>query len=201
MGPKPKVLKMTISFSITTNTDFDCDLSAVLQRGQLEAFLTLLHAEERRSGTPHISTSGPLESLLHDGFEVRVCPFPLATITGPFNDEPDVAGVIEDAQTRGRKITIWRDGPSGPIRICPSMTSDADAEFSAPLDDGFALLGCFGMTNWNERERPAGEILRALAQPATRDRMTEQNVARYIPDLERLLATARYDATSRFGWI
>lgn len=195
---------MTVTFQITTDADFSCGLSAPMRRDQLDMFLALLHAEGRRTGRScfdaYLDGEQDIESMLRDGFEVRVCPLAPASISPIFGHDPQAMTVFENAQSRGRKVTIWMDPQAASIMMCPSMTSDADAEFDLPIDEGLALLACLEMTDWNDRLRPADEIARKLAEPATRARMAAENLAVHIPLVERLLDTAKYDPTSQFGW-
>ncbi len=80
------------------------------------------------------------------------------------------------------------------------MTTDVDAEFMVPTSDGFVLVDCLGLGEWNQRSRPADDVLRLLTEPATRDRITAQGVAGYLPSLERLLDTARGQPSANLGW-
>lgn len=196
---------MTITFLITTDADLAGGPVATIDRGQCTAFLAFLDAEAPRIGVelvdPSFDRAEPFDTMIRDGLEARVCPLALATVARIFHRDPDVISTVEDAQTRGRKLVIWGEGGAGPIHMCASMTTDVDAEFMVPTSDGFVLVDCLGLGEWNQRSRPADDVLRLLTEPATRDRIAAQGVAGYLPSLERLLDTARGQPSANLGWV
>lgn len=191
---------MSITFSIVTSADDSCDLYAVLASEQLTHFLDILRAESDRSNTVLLDGEGDLAAMLSDGFEARVCPVALAVLARVFDYDCAVIAVIDEAQFRRRKITIWRDKRDGSIKMCPSFTSDADAEMTLPTGHAFALLAGLGVETWTIGERPVRDIRRALAESATTRRMAAGKVAHYVPGLQRLLDTAHFDDSSRLAW-
>ena len=201
---------MAFFFSIETDADASCDLYATLAPYQLDGFLALLRAEEQRLGSSLFDEAGSLEAMLHDGFEARVCPIPLERIAPLFDNDPAAVTVVADAQSRARKVTIWRDRPllrttpptpDGPILICPATTSDTHAEMELPVPDALKLLMCLGIADWTESPRFADDVRRALAEPANREAIAAEGLAHIVPDLERLLATAAGDPTARLFWV
>lgn len=191
---------MSITFSIVTAADNNCDLYAVLSPEHLTRFLDVLRAETDRTNAALLDCEGDLDVMLADGFEARVCPFSLAVLARAFDHDCTVIAVLDEAQFRQRKVTIWRDDSDGLIKMCPSFTSDADAEMTLPTGHAFALLAGLGVEGWTIGERRVDDIRRVLAEPSTSRRMAAENVVQYVPGLERLLETARFDETSRLAW-
>lgn len=201
---------MAFFFSIETDADRSCALHAKLAPCQLDIFLAQLRADGQRLGAPLFNDGCDLGAMLHDGFEARVCPIPIERIAPLFGNDPAVITVIENARSRARKITIWRERPplranavppEGPILICPAMTSDTDAEMELPSPDALKLLLCLGLDDWTKRCCSANHVRRALAEPAIHEQIAAEGLAHVIPDLERLLATADGDPTARLLWV
>ena len=196
----PKEDEMTVTFHIATDADDTCALAAVIPPNRLAAFLDTLRYESGRQGLSLLDCDGDLEVMLSDGFEARVCPLSLAVLARALDYDPAAISVIDDAQFRGRKITIWQREPGGPIEMCPSFTSDTDAEMRLPNSHAFALLESLGIIGWSMGERPVDDIRRELANPNTLDRMAGEDVAHYVPQLERLLAST-IDQDARLIWV
>jgi hypothetical protein len=72
--------------------------------GDLSAFLALLRAEGERLGLALVGSASAFST-----FEARVCPLALATLSRPFDHDPAVIAVLDEAQFRDRRITIHVD--------------------------------------------------------------------------------------------
>ncbi|WP_088183867.1 hypothetical protein [Sphingobium sp. Z007] len=90
------------TFSIVTDADDTCALCATVRPDHLDGFLVLLRTEARHLNAPLLDCDGDLDGMLSDGFEARVCPFPLDHLARIFEHDPAVIT---------RKVTIWRQSP------------------------------------------------------------------------------------------
>lgn len=191
---------MTISFRIATAADDVDGPVAEISTAQLADFCSLLRGEGRRLATSLIDLDDDNESPPTWGFEVRVCPVSLATLAATFEFDPQVIAVLDEAQFRARRVSIWRVGAEGPYRMRPSITSDLAVELNLANGNAYALLESLGLSADSVGEAPIEEVRERLANPAIRRRMAAHNVTHYADPLERLLASAGMDERSRFEW-
>lgn len=82
-----------------------------------------------------------------------------------------------------------------------SLNSDAGVEVNLADGSAYALLQSLGLRPDSVGELPVHEVRRRLDNPAVRRRMDEEDVSQFIGALERLLATADLDDSSRFEWV
>lgn len=108
------------TFSIVTDADDTCALCTTVRPDHLDGFLVLLRTAARHLNAPLLDCDGDLDGMLSDGFEALVCPFPLDHLARIFEHDPAVITVVEDAQRRARKVTIWRQSP-GRTNPAPSI--------------------------------------------------------------------------------
>lgn len=191
---------MTVTFHIATAADDTRALAAMIPPDRLTSFLDILRYEGDRQGLSLFGEDSDLDAMLSEGFEARVCPVSLAPLARALDYDPAAISVIDEAQFRARKVTIWRNEAAGPIEMCPSLTTDTDAEMTLPNRHAFALLTSLGISGWSMGEQPVDDIRRELGNPHTLDRMAMENVAHYVPQLQRLLASAVDQEAARLIW-
>ncbi|HEX7857324.1 hypothetical protein ACQKJZ_18140 [Sphingomonas sp. NPDC019816] len=190
---------MSIVFRISTEFDDRPATAATVNARQLAAFRALLRSEGERTGTRLIDPDGE-DALLADTFEARVCPLALAAIARIFDYATDAITVIEEAQFRSRRVQLWRASPTGPLRMRVALTSDRGHELDLCEAPAMALLESLGLRADMVGEVPTETLRGRLANPTVQRRLREQDLDRYLPRLERLLADARFDDSSRFEW-
>ena len=117
-----------------------------------------------------------------------------------FDFAADVIAVLDEAQFRSRRVSFYRSRPDGPVAMRPSITSDLGVEMDLASGNAYALLESLGLRPDSVGELPVAEVRKRLDNPAVRRRMREQNIDHYADRLERLIATADTDDSSRFEW-
>jgi hypothetical protein len=97
-------------------------------------------------------------------------------------------------------VQLWRASPTGPLRMRVALTSDRGHELDLCEAPAMALLESLGLRADMVGEVPTETLRGRLANPTVQRRLREQDLDRYLPRLERLLADARFDDSSRFEW-
>lgn len=85
---------------------FDSPPPAPVAAEALTDFIAMLRSESARLGVPLLDPVRPDASFT---FEARVCPLPLATLARPFDHDPAVIAVLDEAQFRRRQVVIAAD--------------------------------------------------------------------------------------------
>jgi hypothetical protein len=191
---------MSIVFRIATAADDRDGPTATINARQLAAFRSLLRAEGSRLRLALIDPDDDEETPLAYSFEARVCPLALASMARVFDFAADVIAVLDEAQFRSRRVSFYRSRPDGPVAMRPSITSDLGVEMDLASGNAYALLESLGLRPDSVGELPVAEVRKRLDNPAVRRRMREQNIDDYAESLERLIATADTDDSSRFEW-
>lgn len=191
---------MSITFRIATSADDQHQTTATITAPQLAALRALLRAESARTGIDLLEPSGDGDDRPPCQFEARVCPLALATFAKIFDYETDAIEVIDDAQFRGRRISVFRGGPAASIRMRTSLTSDLGVELNLANGNAHTLLESIGLRPDSVGEIEVSAIRDRLANPVIRRRVAEEGLTRYVDRLDRLLATADTDETSRLEW-
>ena len=191
---------MSITFRITTAADDRPGPRAVINARQLAAFRTFLREESVRSRTVLLDPDAAEDAYLSYHFEARVCPLALATIVRVFDFDADVIGVVEEAQFRCRRISVWRDEPAGAIAMRVALTSDQGLELDLASGNAEVLLESLGLTPDSIGEIPVDTIRERLANPAVRRRAAAQGITPYLDRLDQLIGLADTDDTSRLEW-
>jgi hypothetical protein len=191
---------MSITFRIATAADDLQGPVATITARQLAAFRTFLRDESMRAGTVLLDPDAAEDEFLSYHFEARVCPIALASVTLVFDFQTDVISVVEEAQFRSRRVSVFRVEETGSIRMRVAFTSDVGAELDLTTDNAHALLEGLGLRPDSVGEIPIDTVRARLANPAVRRRAAEHGVTAYLDRLDQLLATAATDETSRLEW-
>ena len=191
---------MSITFRIATAADDLQGPVATITARQLAAFRTFLRDESVRTGSVLLDPDAADDEFLSYHFEARVCPIALASVTRVFDFQTDVISVVEEAQFRSRRVSVFRVEETGSIRMRVSLTSDVGAELDLTTDNAHALLEGLGLRPDSVGEIPIDTVRARLANPAVRRRAAEHDVTAYLDRLDQLLATAAADDTSRLEW-
>lgn len=191
---------MSITFRIATAADDQLGPIAKINARQLAAFRTFLREESVRTGTLLLDPDAAEDEFLSYHFEARVCPLALAAISRLFDFQSDVISVVEEAQFRCRRVSVYRIEETGTINLRVALTSDLGLELDLASANAIALLEGLGLRPDSAGEIPIDTMRARLANPAVRRRAAEQGVAAYLDRLDQLLATADADDTSRLEW-
>lgn len=191
---------MSIVFRITTSADHQDRPTAVINARKLAAFREFLRREGERLGTLLLDPDFAEDAFLSYRFEARVCPLALASIARVFDYQDDVITVLDEAQFRGRRVSVYRKGETGPITLSVGLTSDLGLELDLAYQNAFALLEGLGLRPDSVGEIPVHTVRARLADPAVRRSVEAQGAAGYLPRLDRLLATGELDHSSRLEW-
>lgn len=187
---------MSILFRIAVPSD-DVPLpAAVITARQLAALRRYLRSEGNRIGTVLLEP----DEVLGDSFEARVCPLALAAVTRLFNYDPAVIGVVEEAQFRGRRISIHHCSSTAEIRMRVALTSDRGLELDLAYGNAYSLLETLGMGAESVGEIALDLVRERLADPTTTSRAVSRGVDHYLPRLEQLLASAGDVQEARLAW-
>ena len=191
---------MSITFRIATAADDREGPIATINARQLAAFRAFLRDEGARTGTVLLDPDAAEEEFLSYHFEARVCPVALAAIARVFDLQTDVIGVVEEAQFRVRRVSVFRIEETGTIKMRVALTSDTGAELDLGTANAYALLEGLGLRPDSVGEIPIDTVRARLTNPAVRRRAAEHGVTAYLDRLDQLLATAAADDTSRLEW-
>lgn len=191
---------MTICFRITTPAD---DLEGPIAHAAAEQVVALfryLRTQGRRLGMALVDPYLDTRHCLAHGFEARVCPLSLASLTRLFDHDPGVITVIDEAQFRAQRITIFRSHDEAPFGMRVSFLSDPGCELDLANANAYALLESLGLPAESVGS-VAIEIMRdRLAHPMLRARSYATGLGGYLEHLDRLLAIAPADEPARVAW-
>jgi len=187
---------MSITFRIATAADDQPRQTAAINARQLAAFRALLRDHGERSGTVLLDP----DDFLSYSFEARVCPLALATLARVFAYQTDVITVLEEAQFRSRRVSIYRREGAGPITMSVALTSDLALELNLAVGNAYALLEGLGLRPDSVGELSIETARARLANPAVQREASNRGVSQYLDRLDRLLATADAEETSRLEW-
>ena len=172
---------MSITFRIATAADDQPRPKAIINARQLAAFRTLLREEGERTGTVFLDP----DDFLSYRFEARVCPLALATLARVFDFETDAITVLEEAQFRSRRISIYRGDEPGSIAMAVALTSDLGLELNLANGNAYALLEGLGLRPDSVGELPIETVRARLTNPAVRRHAAEHGVSHYLDRLDR----------------
>ena len=147
-----------------------------------------------------LDPDAPEDAFLSYRFEARVCPLSLASIARLFDYATDVITVVEEAQFRGRRVSVFRDEAAGTINLTVALTTDMGLELDLASSNAFALLQSLGLGTESVGETAIETVRERLASPAFRRHAAEQGISHYIERLERLVAAAAPDESCRLEW-
>ena len=176
---------MSITFRIATAADDEARPMAVIAARQLAAFRTFLRGEGERIGAVLLDPDAPEDAFL----SYRLFAYAADAIT-----------VVEEAQFRGRRVSVFRDEAAGTINLTVALTTDMALELDLASNNAFALLESLGLGAESVGETAIETIRERLASPAVRRHAAEQGVAHHIERLERLVAAAAPDESCRLEW-
>ncbi|AOH87096.1 hypothetical protein AWL63_23225 (plasmid) [Sphingomonas panacis] len=191
---------MSITFRIATAADDRDGPIATITARQLAAFRTYLREESVRIGAVLLDPDGAEDAFLSYHFEARVCPLALASVTKVFEFATDVISVVEEAQFRSRRVSIYRREPTATINMRVALTSDLGLELDLASSNAYALLESLGLRPDSVGEIPIDTIRTRLANPAVRRRAAEDGVTGYVERLDRLLTLAVTGDSCRLEW-
>lgn len=191
---------MSITFRIATAADDQDGPIAVINARQLAAFRTFLRDEGARIDVVLLDPDAAEDAYLSYHFEARVCPGALAAVARVFDFQIDAIAVLEEAQFRARRVSVYRAEATGTIGMRVALTSDVGAELDLASANAYALLEGLGLAPDSVGEVPVDTIRSRLANQAVRRRAAEHGVAHYLDRLDALLATAETDDSSRLEW-
>jgi len=187
---------MSILFRIAVPADEMEPPVAVITARQLAALRRYLHAQSERIGVALIEP----DEVLGDCFEARVCPLALASVTRLFDHDPAVIAVVEEAQFRGRRVSIRHRPQAAEITMRVALTSDCGLELDLAYGNAYALLEALGLDAESVGEITAELLRERLADPATASKAVASGVEHYLPRLERLLTSVEGVEEARFAW-
>lgn len=187
---------MSILFRISEPADDTPSPTAIITARQLAGFRRFLRSAGDRLG---IALLEP-DEYLGDSFEARVCPLALAAITRPFDHDPAIIAVIEEAQFRGRRIAIHHCPGDAQITLRVAITSDQGVELDLACGNAYALLEALAIEADSVGEIGLDQLRDRLSDPATPSRAVLRGVDHYLPRLERLIASARERDDARLAW-
>ena len=187
---------MTILFRIALPFDDTPPPEAVITARQLAILRRYLRAEGERLGDALIEP----DEMLGDSFEARVCPLALAAVTALFDHAPEVITVVEEAQFRGRRISVHHCDRFAEITMRVALTSDCGLEIDLAYGNAYALLEALGMDPESVGEVTLTKLLERIADPATTARARRFGVDHYLPRLQRLAASADGTEEARLAW-
>ena len=191
---------MSITFRIATADDDEARPTAIITARQLAAFRRFLRTEGERTGTALLDPDADDDVFLSYRFEARICPLALAAIARLFDYATDVISVVEEAQFRGRRVSVFRDQGPGTINLAVALTSDLGLELNLASNNAFALLDSLGLDAASVGETTIKTIRDRLASPDVRRHAAEHGIADYIERLDRLVAVVANDESCRLEW-
>lgn len=112
--------------------------NAVLTFAKLGEFVGHLRESAARYGTANVPSTADTEQIPEDGYDLAVAGIALAAAARIFDFDPDIIGLIEDAQFRGSAIHICRARGGAPVMTAATPApsgSDVQANWtlSAPI--------------------------------------------------------------------
>ena len=174
--------------------------TAVINARQLAAFREFLRVQGERLDMTLLDPDFAEDDYLSYRFEARVCPLALASIARIFDYQTDVITVLDEAQFRGRRVSVYREGDTGPITLSVGLTSDPGLELDLAYQNAFALLEGLGLRPESVGEIPVDNVRARLADPSSRRSVEAQGAAADLSRLDRLSATGDLDDSSRLEW-
>lgn len=129
---------MSITFRIATAADHLDGPIATINARQLAALRTYLREEGVRIGTVLLDPDAAEDAFLSYHFEARVCPLALAALAKVFDFAADVISVVEEAQFRSRRISVYRCERAGTIHMRMALTSDLGLELDLASSNAYA---------------------------------------------------------------
>lgn len=191
---------MSVTFRIATTADGQCGPTATINARQLAAFRAFLREESVRTETVLLDPDAARDVFRSNHFEARVCPIALAAVTRVFDHQTDVISVIEEAQFRCRRVSVYRVEEGGTINMRVALTLDQGVELDLAAANAAALLESIGLRPDRVGEVPVDAMRARLVDPAVRRRAEELGVIHYLERLDQLLAITDADDTSRLEW-
>ena len=191
---------MTICFRIATPADDAEGPIAHASAEQVVALYDYLRTQDERCGIALIDPYLDKEHCLAHGFEARVCPLSLASLTRLFDHDTNVIAVIDEAQFRVRRVTIFRSDDEAPFGMRVSFLSDSGCELDLANGNAFALLESLGLPAESAGSVTVDIMRDRLAHPMLRARTYATGLGGYVERLDRLLAIAPADDRARVAW-
>lgn len=191
---------MTICFRISTAADEAEGVIAHAATEQIVAFYDCLRTQGQRLNIALIDPYLDKQHCLAHGFEARVCPLSLALLARLFEYDAGVITVIDEAQFRSRRITIFRSDNKARFGLRVSFLSDPGCELDLANANAFALLESLGLPAESIGSVTVDIMRDRVAHPRLRARTYETGLGGYLERLDRLLATAPLDEPARVAW-
>lgn len=181
---------MSITFTLRSAAQKPSPVATINAR-QLAAFRSLLRIEGARLRTPLLDPDRDEGEPLAYNFEARVCPIALAVVTATFDHDPEVIGVVEEAQFQGKRVLVWRDPATGSIKMRVSILSDAGLDVDLPNGMAFALLEGLGIEPASTGTLALSQLLNLLADQSIRTALEAHGLGWHADQIELLARSAR----------
>ena len=192
---------MTITFRIDDGYDAREPGPAIITTHQLGSLRDLLAAHGARLGFPLVlpEYGDPIDGDF--SFDARVCPLALATVSACFDHYPPAIAVVDEAQFRGRRVRVWRYGPTRDIHLCLSSNPDAAPELEVATANAYALLETLGLDPESVGVVPVAELRQRLTDPRIRRRLDDDpQLSRYVPTLVTMAALKPIEGDLSLAW-
>lgn len=186
---------MSVTFRIATASDDAPVVVASIAARQVAAFKSYLRAQGEALGMQLIEP----EDYITDSFEARICPLGLSAVSKIFGYDPDAIAVLEDAQFRGRRVSVHHAAGAVHFTLRVALTSDVGAELHLASGNAMVLLESLGLRPDSVGELPIDELRRRLDNPAVQRRAAEEGVTPYLRQIEHLLELCSQEG-ARFEW-
>lgn len=191
---------MSITFRIATAADDQPGPVATINARQLAAFRAYLREQGQRLGLALLDPDSDEERVLALNFEARIGPLAIAATARVFDYDEAVIAVLDEAQFRSRRVTVWWYETDRVIRMRVSPTSDAGVELDLATHSAHALLESLAIRPDDVGEIPVDAIRARLSNPAVRRRADAEGTTRYLDQLNRLVSYADTDSATRLEW-
>lgn len=192
---------MTITFRIDNGCHAREPSPAIITDHQLGTLRAVLTAQSERLHVPLIlpEYGDPTEGDF--SFDARVCPLALAVVSACFDHYPDAITVIDEAQFQGRRVRVWRSGPTGDIHFSLSSNPDAAPGLEITNADAYALLETLGLEPEGMGMIPLAELRNLLTDPGIRRRLNrDPDLCRYMPTLTAMAELETIEEDLNLAW-
>lgn len=192
---------MTITFRVDDGHDTLAIPSAIITHDQLGALRTLLAEQGARLGVALIVSDYGEPGAGAFGFEARVCPLALATVSACFDHDPAVITVLDEAQFRGRRVRVWQSAGTADVWVGLASSLDAAPELEVSSSNGLAILEMLGLDTESVGAISVAELRQRLTDPRIRRRIDDEpGLARYLPTLIEMAAVKPVAGELHLAW-
>jgi len=192
---------MIITFRIDDGHDIREPGPAIITVHQLGSLRDLLAAQSERLGVPLMIPEYGDTAEPDFSFDARICPLALAMVSACFDHYPPAISVLDEAQFRGRRVRVWRYGPTRDIHLSLSSNPDAAPELEVATGNAYALLETLGLDAESVGFMPVTELRQRLTDPRIRRRLDDDpQLSRYVPTLVAMAALKPIEGDLSLAW-